>query len=342
MQLKDFDYHLPPELIAESPPEVRGSSRLLTLTRDGNITHGVFSDLKGYLKAGDVLVLNDTRVIPARIYGRKESGGGVELLLVSRTGPPEGPWRCMAKPAKGMRPGARLVFDRGITATVRGIDDDGFVTVAFEGLDPGTEVYDALGEVPLPPYIRRPAGKEDSERYQTVYAASSGAVAAPTAGLHFTAGLLAELEAAGVLVLRITLHTGPGTFLPVRVEKIEEHRMLPEAYSIPAEVFGAVKRARAEGRRIIAAGTTTTRALEGAVAAGMDDPVLSGSTDLFIYPGYEFKVVDALITNFHLPGSTLLMLVSAFAGRENIMRAYEEAVKERYRFYSYGDAMFIY
>lgn len=342
MELKDFDYNLPPELIAQHPLKERDSSRLLVLGRTGGeLTHGVFTDIKDYLKAGDLLVLNDTKVIPSRLVGTKETGGRVELLLVSKATGGAEVWKCMARPLKGLKFGTKIAFDKGIGATVTDEADDGLITLSFSGVEEGLSVPMALGDVPLPPYIRRGTVKDDSERYQTVYAVKEGAVAAPTAGLHFTEGLLGDLKEAGVEVRYITLHTGPGTFLPVRVNDISKHRMLPEAYSIPVEVFNAVMDAKREGRRTIAAGTTTTRALEAAVINGYEGPRLSGSTDLFIYPGFTFRAVDGLLTNFHLPGSTLLMLVAAFAGRVNILNAYKEAVKEKYRFFSYGDAMLI-
>jgi S-adenosylmethionine:tRNA ribosyltransferase-isomerase len=349
MELKDFYYDLPLELIAQHPLIERDTSRLMVLKKtSGKVTHGVFGDIKEYLKAGDLLVLNDTKVIPSRITGTKTTGGRVELLLVLKpSGSPGSPgsedtWSCMAKPAKGLRPGTKLLFDKGISAKVTcPVDDNGLLIVTFEGMEEGKSVPETLGDVPLPPYIRRKTVAEDFKRYQTVYADKSGAVAAPTAGLHFTEKLLAELKALKVEIRYITLHTGPGTFLPVRVDNIEEHKMLLEAYSIPEEVFKAIARAKKEGRRVVAAGTTTTRALEGAIINGLDRPVLSGTTDLFIYPGFTFKIVDALLTNFHLPCSTLIMLVAAFVGKENVLRAYKEAVKQKYRFFSYGDAMFI-
>ncbi len=365
MQLSDFDFHLPEESIALYPAPERTGSRLLLLDKStGSINHKGFKDFKSCLKPGDLLLLNDTRVIPARLKGKKPTGGAVELLLIERVLqensstegerflPCEERWRCMARPSKDLRIGAKILFDNGVRAAVTGIEADGSRLVRFSGLAEGESAPEVLGEIPLPPYIKRSPGAEDSERYQTVFAKSDGAVAAPTAGLHFTPELIGEISAAGVEVKYITLHVGPGTFLPVRVDSIEKHTMLSERYSIGADVIEAIKRTKAEGGRVVAVGTTTTRAIEGAwtacggfegagAQAVTEGSGIEGTTAIFIYPGYEFKVVDALMTNFHLPCSTLIMLVSAFATREFILNAYEEAVKEGYRFYSYGDAMFI-
>jgi S-adenosylmethionine:tRNA ribosyltransferase-isomerase len=353
MKLKDFDYPLPDELIASRPLEERASSRLLVLTRTtGVIYHKRFADIPGQLRPGDLLVANDTKVIPARISGVKPTGGRVEVLLVERVDDSGGKdsgvegeaWSCLVKPGKGTGQGQKILFDHGVEATVVEAPTDGLYTVSFEGLG-GLSPAERLGAVPLPPYIKRPPDRSDIERYQTVFAARDGAVAAPTAGLHFSVELLDEIRRSGVEVLFITLHVGPGTFLPVRVDDIESHTIMEESYSISAEVSGSILKARAEGRRIVAVGTTTVRALEAAALTGGGDfeggGAISGRTGIFIYPGFDFKVVSALITNFHLPRSTLLMLVCAFAGRDHIMKAYGEAIREEYRFFSYGDAMLI-
>lgn len=341
MELKDFLFDLPERLIAQRPLPERDSSRLMAVSREtGIIEHGSFRDFPGYLREGDLLVLNDTRVIPTRVFGKRAGGGKLELLLVERisssstSGGEE--WRCLARPGKGLKAGS-AVFLEGVPGEITGRDDEGLFTVRFNcPVD-----LEAIGRIPLPPYIRREADETDRTRYQTVFAGEGGAIAAPTAGLHFTPGLIEEIKRKGVLVRSITLHTGPGTFMPVRSERVEEHRMMGERYSIGREVFEEVARAKKDGRRVVAVGTTTTRALESSAVNGLQGPVLSGSTGLFIYPGYEFRVVDALLTNFHLPGSTLIMLVSAFAGRGLILKSYAEAVRMEYRFFSYGDAMFI-
>lgn len=341
METKDFDFYLPEDLIAQYPSKERDASRLMVLSRaTGEVSHRGFRDIKDLLHPGDVLVLNDTRVLPARLVGKKATGGRAELLLTVKLASAQAGkevWRCMVKPAKGVGPGTRFFFDEGAEAVVLESGSDSFRVCEFTApLD-----IEKIGKVPLPPYIRREAEEGDRERYQTVFAAAAGAVAAPTAGLHFTAELLDEIRRSGVEVHRITLHTGPGTFMPVRVNDVRNHRMLPEYYSIPDGVFAAVLAAKKDKRRVIAVGTTSTRALEAAVQNGFDTPVLKGETGLFIYPGFEFKAVDAMLTNFHLPGSTLVMLVSAFAGASRIKDAYVEAIKEGYRFFSYGDAMLI-
>ena len=334
MELKDFEFDLPERLIAQRPLPERDSSRLMAVSREtGNIEHRSFRDLPGFLRAGDVLVLNDTKVIPTRLFGAKTTGGKVELLLVERINGNE--WQCLSKPS--LKPGGRILFE-GLEGEVTGRDEDGLCTIRFSGpLD-----LEKTGKVPLPPYIRREADEADKIRYQTVFAGPVGAVAAPTAGLPFTDSILDEIRAMGVLVRHVTLHTGPGTFMPVRTNRVEEHRMMKERYSIPKETFDAVDSAKKEGRRVVAVGTTSTRTLEASLSKGFDEPLLEGATGLFIYPGYKFRVVDALLTNFHLPGSTLLMLVSAFAGRELILKAYADAVQEEYRFFSYGDAMLLF
>lgn len=340
MRTQDFDFHLPEELIAQRPLPERDRSRLMVLSRStGAIEHRLFTDIASCLKPGDVLVLNDTKVIRARLEARKSTGGRVEVLLVRMCwseGVREG-WICLIRNSKGLEKGALLHLDGGIEAEVLGRDEEGLWTCSFtKGLSDSIE---RLGKVPLPPYIRREADSEDVARYQTVFARESGAVAAPTAGLHFTQGLLDEVRNMGVEVRRLTLHTGPGTFMPVRVDDISTHRMLKERYTIGKETFDAVTRAKAEKRRVIAVGTTSARALESAFSG--EAPALRGDTALFIYPGFEFRAVDALITNFHLSGSTLIMLASAFAGHKPLMGAYKEAIRQRYRFFSYGDAMFI-
>jgi len=345
--LADYDYELPAELIAQKPADRRDHSRLLRLERaTGAVCHHRFDAIECFLCAGDVLVVNDTAVVKARLLGRKESGGKVEVLLLdyaggSRPSSPGGfACECLVKSSKPSRPGTRLLFDHGLSGRIIAVGD-GTCRVEFSGDGDFDAMLERAGRVPLPPYIRRADAPADRSAYQTVYAAVRGAVAAPTAGLHFTPELLSRLRARGVVIVPITLHVGYGTFAPVRVEDIREHRMHAERFMIPTATAAAVNAARADGKRVVAVGTTAVRTLE--VAADEDGPVAAGSgcCELFIYPGHRFKVVDAMITNFHLPKSTLLMLVSAFAGRENIRNAYREAVAERYRFYSYGDAMLI-
>jgi S-adenosylmethionine:tRNA ribosyltransferase-isomerase len=334
----DFDYELPPASIAQEAAP-RGESRLLVLDRTGPERCSRVSDLPRLLTPGDLLVLNDTRVIPARLYGRSAGGGKMEILLIEPVGGRE--WEALVKPGRRARPGARIEIAEGLAAEVVDKREGGPAhRYRLRFSEPIEPHLDRLGHIPLPPYIHRPDTAEDRERYQTVYARRPGAVAAPTAGLHFTEGLLREIEGAGVEIARVTLHVGIGTFKPVDAERIEEHRMERERYEIGEEAAGAVRRAREAGRRIVAVGTTVVRTLEGAaVAGGGEVRAGSGATDLFITPGFRFQVVDALLTNFHLPRSTLLMLVSALAGRERVMAAYEEAIREGYRFYSYGDAM---
>jgi S-adenosylmethionine:tRNA ribosyltransferase-isomerase len=342
MLLSDFDFDLPPQLIAQEPLAERAASRLLVLHRHtGRIEHARFADLPAWLVPGDLLVRNETRVIPARLLGRKESGGRIELLLVERIAGDGQQWRCLARRAKPARPGSRLYFAEGIEGEVLADLGDGWRIVRFHSPGELLALLETAGEVPLPPYIQRVPATADRERYQTVYAGEPGAVAAPTAGLHFTAGTFAALAARGVEVCGLTLHVGPGTFLPVRSERLDEHRMHSERFMIPPAAAAAVNRARSAGRRVVAVGTTSTRALESAVdTAGQLQPG-SAATDLFIRPGYRFRATDALITNFHLPKSTLLVLVAAFAGRELILEAYRQAVAEQYRFFSYGDCMLI-
>ncbi|GAB6075903.1 tRNA preQ1(34) S-adenosylmethionine ribosyltransferase-isomerase QueA [Desulfurobacterium crinifex] len=342
MKVSDFDYELPKELIAKFPVEPRDSSRLMVLHRNtGGIEHRIFRDIVAYLKPGDVLVINDTKVIPARLFGKLETGGKVELLLVRQPGLDT--WEVMAKPARKLKEGKRIYFDEELEAVVKGYSGEGRRIVEFilKSNKDFMEKLEEIGHIPLPPYIEREEKPEDREKYQTVFARKEGAVAAPTAGLHFTEELLQKLKDKGIIIKNITLHVGPGTFKPVKVENVEEHQMDYETYHVPEDTAAEINRAKEEGRRVIAVGTTVTRTLESAAEKDGKVKPGEGSTNLFIYPGYRFKVIDALITNFHLPRSTLLMLVSAFAGRERILNAYREAVEKGYRFYSYGDAMFI-
>jgi S-adenosylmethionine:tRNA ribosyltransferase-isomerase len=345
--LTDYDYKLPAELIAQEPAGRRDHSRLLRLDRStGEASHHRFDEIAAFLSAGDVLVVNDTAVVKARLLGRKASGGKVEVLLLDYAGGsrPSGSRRfsceCLVKSSKPTRRGARIFFGEGLTGKIIAADA-GTCRVEFSSEEDFDAALDRLGHVPLPPYIRRPDQPWDRKAYQTVYASVRGAVAAPTAGLHFTPELVRLLQARQVAVVPITLHVGYGTFAPVRVEDIREHRMHAERFSIPADTAAAVSAARAIGKRVVAVGTTVVRTLEFATDAQGRLAAGSGTCSLFIYPGFRFKVVDAMITNFHLPRSTLLMLVSAFAGRENILNAYRAAVRKRYRFYSYGDAMVI-
>lgn len=338
MQLSDFYFDLPEELIAAYPLEQRSASRLLSLDGDsGELSHITFSDLTELLEPGDLLVFNDTRVIPARLYGQKESGGKVEMLVERVTGD-----RSALVHLRSSRPpkeGAKLSFEGGIEARVAG-RQDGLFDLEFDLESTLIEALETHGHMPLPPYIKREDQASDRERYQTVYNAKPGAVAAPTAGLHFDEALFEKLEAKGVKRAFVTLHVGAGTFRPVKVDKIEEHQMHAEYIEVSAEVCEAVEATRAAGKRVIAVGTTSVRCLETAGASGQMQPYF-GDTQIFIYPGYSYQMVDALITNFHLPESTLLMLVSAFAGYDHTMHAYQQAVQHKYRFFSYGDAMFI-
>jgi len=342
MRLTDFDYSLPTELIAQRPADRRDASRLMILDRvAGTVGETTFPAISGLFREGDLLVINDTRVIPARLIGVKETGGRVEIFLVKRLLQDGQVWECLLKCSKKPCPGSVVALPGGVTARIEGREDTAHWTVSFSPAA-GFEVWlEQTGSVPLPPYIRRPAFDEDRERYQTVFARVKGAVAAPTAGLHFTAELLDELRRKGVDIVPLTLHVGLGTFLPVRVENLAEHRMHREYFSIPDATASAIDdRKRGKGR-VIALGTTATRALEHAAEPDGTVRAGEGEADIFIYPGYSFKVIDGLITNFHLPCSTLLMLVAAFAGRDFVMRAYEEAVAKRFRFFSYGDAMMI-
>jgi S-adenosylmethionine:tRNA ribosyltransferase-isomerase len=345
--LDDYDYHLPANLIAQVPADRRDGSRLLHLNRqDGTLAHRQFRDLLDLLVPSDVLIVNDTRVVPGRLHGRKATGGKAELLILDygeQQGAEQRFYHCLIKASKQAAAGTRIVFDQGLVAVVHDVVD-GIYTVRFDGPAPLSEAIQRIGQMPLPPYIKRDGTQTDQAdrtRYQTVYADKQGAIAAPTAGLHFTDEVLARIREKGVVVAAITLHVGYGTFVPVRVDDIREHRMHEEWFSISEDTARIVNQAKAEGRRVVAVGTTSVRTLEyaarnnGAVSPG------SGRCNLFIYPGYAFKMVDAMLTNFHLPRSTLLMLVSAFAGRETMLQAYAQAVRERYRFFSYGDAMLI-
>ena len=341
MRRDDFHFTLPQELIATEPPEARESARLMTIDRSsGIISETTVSSLPELLQPFDLLILNDTKVIPARLHGLKSTGGKVEIFLVRRlTGEGE-LWEALLRSSKSLLPGAVITLPEEVFATVVSSGSEETRVISFSGTDDFFAWLDRNGAVPLPPYIKREPHEKDRDRYQTVFAKERGAVAAPTAGLHFTESLLDRIRSKGVEVATITLHVGLGTFMPVRTEELREHRMHRERYSIPEETVSTVARCRAAGGRVIAVGTTVARTLEYA-SEGNLPKAGDGEADIFIYPGYEFKVVDALITNFHLPESTLLMLVSAFAGRERILDAYRRAVEGGFRFYSYGDAMFI-
>lgn len=340
MKTSDFYFDLPEELIAQDPLEDRSSSRLLVLNKEtGSITHKVFKDIKEYLKPGDCLVLNNTKVIPARLIGEKEgTGAKIELLLLKRF---EGDvWETLVKPGKKAKPGTRIVFGGGLlVGEITEVIEDGnrHIKFYYEGIF--EEILDQLGQMPLPPYIHHQL--QDKNRYQTVYAKYEGSAAAPTAGLHFTQDLLEELKDMGVIVASVTLHVGLGTFRPVKVDDVTQHHMHSEFYQVLPEEAEKINAAKREGRRVICVGTTSCRTIESAADENGVVQAGSGDTDIFIYPGYKFKVLDCLITNFHLPESTLLMLVSALAGKEHIMDAYKEAVEMKYRFFSFGDAMFI-
>ena len=341
MKKSDFYYDLPPELIAQTPLERRDGSRLMCLDRhSGAMEHRHFYNLPELLQPGDCLVLNDSRVLPARLIGHRLPGGGAcEVLLLTQKG--EDLWECLVRPGKKRRPCARVSFGNGeLTAVVEAEVSDGnrLVRFSYEGIF--MEVLDRLGEMPLPPYIREKL--QDRERYQTVYSRVTGSAAAPTAGLHFTTELLSQIGAMGVRICYVTLHVGLGTFRPVKEEDILDHEMHAEFCMIPEETAQLVNETKRAGGRVIAVGTTSCRTLESFAEADGTLRPRSGWTDIFIYPGYTFRCIDALITNFHLPESTLIMLVSALAGRENILNAYSEAVKQRYRFFSFGDAMFIF
>ena len=338
-QTKDFYYDLPEELIAQTPLEKRDTSRLLVMDRDtGEVCHRHFYDVIEYLQPGDCLVMNDSRVLPARLLGHRPTGGAVEVLLLRDLG--NKCWECLCKPGRKMQVGSEVIFGNGeLTATVKEVKDDGnrIVEFHFEGIF--LEVLERLGKMPLPPYIK--AELQDQERYQTVYSKTVGSAAAPTAGLHFTNDLLDKIRQKGVKTAFVTLHVGLGTFRPVKVENIHDHHMHSELCMISQETADTLNETKAAGGRIICVGTTSCRTLESLVNEDGTFVAKSKWTEIFIYPGYTFKAMDCLITNFHLPESTLVMLVSAFAGREHVLDAYAEAVKERYRFFSFGDAMMI-
>lgn len=339
MNKSDFDFYLPEELIAQTPLEKRDTSRLLHLDKiTGEVEHKHFYDIKKYLHPGDCLVLNDSRVLPARLIGARPTGGAVELVLLKDLG--DNCWECLSRPGRKTKPGQELVFGDGeLTAVVQDVTQGGnrIVKFSYDGIF--LEILERLGKMPLPPYIKEEL--KDSERYQTVYSKELGSAAAPTAGLHFTKELLSAIEAMGVKICYVTLHVGLGTFRPVKAEKIEDHDMHSEFCIVPDETAQTINETKRAGGRVIAVGTTSCRTLESFTDENGVLQATSGWTNIFIYPGYKFKCIDALITNFHLPESTLIMLVSALAGREHILNAYNTAVKERYRFFSFGDAMFI-
>ena len=340
MNVKDYDYDLPEELIAQDPLEDRSSSRLMVLDRQtGDVEHRHFTDILEYLHPGDCLVINNTKVIPARLFGVKEdTQAKIEVLLLKRKG--NDIWETLVKPGKKAKPGTKLVFGDGLlTAEVVDVVEEGNRLIQFHYDGIFEEILDQLGQMPLPPYITHQL--KDKNRYQTVYAKYDGSAAAPTAGLHFTKELLQKVKDMGVDIAEVTLHVGLGTFRPVKVENVLDHHMHSEFYMVSQEAADKINRAKENGHRVIAVGTTSTRTLEAAADENGRLHETSGWTEIFIYPGYQFKVIDALITNFHLPQSTLVMLVSALAGREHVLHAYEIAVKEKYRFFSFGDAMLI-
>ena len=340
MKTSDFYYDLPQELIAQEPLKVRSESRLMVLDKhSGEIEHKHFYDIADYLNEGDTLILNDTKVLPARLYGTKEdTGGAIEFLLLHKH--TLDTWEVILKPGRRAKPGARFVFGNGeLKAEILEVINDGNRLVRFEYDGVFEEVLDRLGEMPLPPYITKKL--EDKNRYQTVYAKNAGSAAAPTAGLHFTPELLEKIKKKGVNIGYVTLHVGLGTFRPVKADEISDHKMHSEFYILPEETAELVNKTKQSGKRVVSVGTTATRVLETAGLSGLPLKKQTGWTDIFIYPGKQFNVIDALITNFHLPESTLIMLVSALAGRDNILNAYNTAVREKYRFFSFGDAMFI-
>ena len=339
MNKTDFYFDLPERLIAQTPLEKRDTSRLLHLDKTtGEIEHRHFYDVKQYLRKGDCLVLNDSRVLPARLIGARPTGGSVEIVLLKDLG--DGCWECLSRPGRKTKPGQEIVFGNGeLTATVQSVTEGGNRIVKFQYEGVFLEVLERLGKMPLPPYIKEEL--KDAERYQTVYSRELGSAAAPTAGLHFTMELLQEIEKMGVNICFVTLHVGLGTFRPVKAENIEEHEMHSEFCMVPADTAKTINETKRRGGRVIAVGTTSCRTLESFANEDGTIEETAAWTNIFIYPGYKFKCVDALITNFHLPESTLIMLVSALAGRENILHAYEVAVKEEYRFFSFGDAMLI-
>ncbi len=343
MQLSDFDFNLPPELIAKSPAEKRTDSRMMILNRQhAAIRHDRFRSIVENLMPGDLLVMNDTRVIPARLFGKKETGGKVEVFLTEQFGSDAKEWECLTKSSRAVKVGTKLLFAEGLIGEILTGAAPPKSRIRFNCDGNVAEILDRIGHIPLPPYIDRDDTAMDRERYQTVFARNDGALAAPTAGLHFSDEIIEKLASGGIEVRYITLHVGIGTFLPVRVENVLEHQMHEERYYVDPETAAAINNAKQQGRRIVAVGTTVARTLEsvsnettGQITSG------GGKTGIFIYPGYTFRVVDVLLTNFHLPQSTLLMLVSAFAGRDFVLDAYRQAIEEKYRFYSYGDCMLI-
>lgn len=344
MNINEFDYHLPEELIAQKPADKRDASRLLVVHRDtGTVEHKHFYDVLDYLNPGDCLVMNNSKVLPARLFGTKaETGAKIEFLLIKRLH--DDVWETMVRPGKRLKPGDSVIFSEDFKADILDYGDDGTRIVEFHYTGIFMERLEELGKMPLPPYIERESVIEDKERYQTVYCKEEGSVAAPTAGLHFTEDLLQKAKDKGIRIAYVTLHVGIGTFRPVKCENIEEHQMHFEEYEITQENADIINETKASGGRIISVGTTSTRTLESAAVQKEDSYVVeakSDSTGIFIYPGYEFKIIDSLITNFHLPKSTLLMLISALYNREEILKVYDIAVKEKYRFFSYGDAMLI-
>ncbi len=339
MNIEEFDYFLPEELIAQHPIEPRDASRLLVLHKEsGKLEHKHFYEIGNYLRPGDVLVINDTKVLPARLYAQKETGAQIEIVILKQVGLNQ--WQSLVKPGKKALPGTKLYFPgHSMTAEVIDYSEDGTRIVQFYPQGDFFTALDEIGQMPLPHYIKEPL--KDKNRYQPVYARERGSAAAPTAGLHFTNDLLQKLEAQGILIAKVLLHVGLGTFRPVKVQEITEHKMHSEYYQVTPETADIINKARQNGGRVISVGTTSARTLE---TLSTNEGVLmpgTGWTDIFIYPGYQFKMVDALITNFHLPKSTLVMLVAAFAGREQVLAAYKEAIKEKYRFYSFGDAMLL-
>lgn len=339
-KLSSYDYYLPPELIAQNPVTPRDSSRLLVVKPESSIEHTIFCNLPDLLLPGDLLVLNDTRVIPARLYGQKSTGAQVEVLLIEET--ENNCWLALVKPGKRFAVGSEIIFSEELKATVMGKDEKTggrFLQFTFPSSQTFWQVLDRVGNIPFPPYVTESQAKV--EQYQTIYAQKEGAIAAPTAGLHFTERLLKELQKRQVNIATVTLHVGIGTFRPVEVEDILTHQMHHESIELNQDTVDLIKKTKEAGRKVVAVGTTVVRTLEGAYQHHQQLKAFSGKTDLFIYPGYQFNVIDGLITNFHLPKSSLLMLVSALIGRERLMSIYQEAIKEKYRFYSFGDAMFI-
>lgn len=339
MKLSDFDYFLPEELIAQEPAPRRDESRLLVVHKNGGkLEHRSFKNIVDYISPRDVLVVNNSRVIPARLWGEKEgTGTKIEVLLLTRR--EKNTWEVLVRPGRRVPPGTRINFGPELTGTVEAVLDDGLRQISFQYQGDFEHILDRLGSMPLPPYIKRQP--QDPERYQTVYARYPGSAAAPTAGLHFTPELLKEIRDRGTSIVPVILHVGLGTFRPVKVEDITRHRMHAEYYEIPPDTAMVINETKSKGGRVIAVGTTTTRCLETAGQHGGELHPVSGWTDIFIYPGYSFKIIDGIVTNFHLPRSTLLMMISALVGRERLLEIYEEAVRKRYRFFSFGDAMLI-